>query len=228
MEILKLLDIGSASLVFFVFGIILIAAGLVGYKIIGGTAEWFSRPMAVLLGIILLGVGMHFYERESGNGPHQPPSSTTTTSIPRSPKTNRRLLERLPFRGDAFSLDVTGRWNVKVGHTFAVHVQSEKNGRLWIFQVDPTDRWDLMFPNRLYPDNSIRSDRRITIPQPGGGWEMVASRPTGKHLLAFVVTSGADISAEEIMSESRLEEIANRLTSATLWNAITHPLYVTE
>ncbi len=99
-------------------------------------------------------------------------------------------LDQLAAPTDAIVVQVSGPSSGAVGDPVRFTVTPRDNGYLWVVQVDSQDRVSLLFPNEVEPDNQVTGGRERVIP--GEGYKLVLDKPTGVHLLAFIVTSQED------------------------------------
>lgn len=99
-------------------------------------------------------------------------------------------LDKLAAPTDAIAVQVSGPNSGAVGDKVRFKVTPRDNGYLWVVQVDSQDQVSLLFPNEAEPDNQVTGGRERVIP--GEGYKLVLDKPTGVHLLAFIVTSQED------------------------------------
>ena len=79
---------------------------------------------------------------------------------------------------------------VKLGEKLEFDVISERDGRLWVVQVDSEDNVNVLIPNDVYEDNAIKANEKLTLPPSGASWELYADEPKGSSIVAFIVTTG--------------------------------------
>ncbi len=115
---------------------------------------------------------------------------------------NWDALYKLKAPEKTFSVGVRGKEQAKLGDDLSFKVASEKNGRLWIVQVDPDDSLTLLFPNEKMSDNAISADKSLVIPPENADWGIEASKPIGKSIVAFFVTTG-DTDIHDVLSQGK-------------------------
>lgn len=99
-------------------------------------------------------------------------------------------LDQLTAPADALVVQVSGPRGGAVGDQVRFTVTPRDSGYLWVVQVDSQDQVSLLFPNEAEPDNQVAGGRERVIP--GEGYQLVLDKPTGVHLLAFILTSQED------------------------------------
>ncbi len=99
-------------------------------------------------------------------------------------------LDQLAAPADALVVQVSGPRSGTVGDPVRFTVTPRDSGYLWVVQVDSQDQVSLLFPNEAEPDNQVAGGRERVIP--GEGYKLVLDKPTGVHLLAFILTSQED------------------------------------
>ena len=103
---------------------------------------------------------------------------------------NWKKVHELQSSDKSFTVEVSGKKQLKVGDDLELHVTSAKAGKLWLIRVDPNDQVDLLFPNELSPDNSIKAYQPLTIPPKDAGYSIAALEPAGHSTVACIVTTG--------------------------------------
>lgn len=96
-------------------------------------------------------------------------------------------LSKLAEPADPIAVRVSGPDSGAVGDKVQFKVTARDDGYLWVVAVDSEDRVSLLFPNDEERDNRVTGGRERLVP--GGSYAFVLDKPTGVHLLAFVVTS---------------------------------------
>jgi hypothetical protein len=124
---------------------------------------------------------------------------------------NWDALHKLKAPEKTFSVRVSGKDRAKVGENLSFKVTSEKNGRLWIVQVDSDDNLNLLFPNEKMSDNTISADKAFVIPPENAGWSIEATEPLGKSIVAFFVTTGNRDIQDIFSKESKGKDISKSL-----------------
>lgn len=126
-------------------------------------------------------------------------------------------LNKLNPPDGAFDVSASGDTSARVGKDLFFKVKSEKNGRLWVVQVDPEDHMNLLFPNDQSEQNDIKAGETVNIPPEDANWAITADKPLGKSILAFIVTTGDGSISDIIAGEKDLEK-AVRLIKKSEWS----------
>lgn len=100
------------------------------------------------------------------------------------------VMDKLAAPTDAIAVQVSGPSSGAVGDKVRFKVTPRDNGYLWVVQIDSQDQVSLLFPNEAEPDHQVTGGRERIFP--GEGYTLVLDKPTGVHLLAFIVTSQED------------------------------------
>lgn len=87
-----------------------------------------------------------------------------------------------------FQVKATGRTELKIDETLVFNITSDKEGYLWVIQVDPDDKVTMLLPNAMDPGNRILAQRTMIFPSPLDDYEIAAGEPKGKCLVAYIVT----------------------------------------
>ena len=146
----------------------------------------------LLVGILLAGlVGC-----ATGQGP----------GFTRQRSSNWLALNRLQAPAGSFSVWAEGDQQVKIEESVRFRVVSSQTGRLWVLQVDPEDRFSLIYPNRWARNNQLVSHQPLVLPEKGSAWNLTAGRAAGRNMIAFIVTT----------DEMDLEDLADRSGNAVL------------
>src|SRR5262245_20323171 len=75
-----------------------------------------------------------------------------------------------------------------IGDSVVVTVTSEKDGYLYIFNLDPDGEMTCLFPNNSVMDNAIMANTPMSVPS-GGKYKITGSEPTGKDIVKVLVTT---------------------------------------
>lgn len=78
--------------------------------------------------------------------------------------------------------------NYKVGDTLTARVESERDGYLYLFNIDTEGNVTCLFPNQAQSNNQIKAKQEVVVPGPGAGWSIKVQPPVGRELLKAVVT----------------------------------------
>ena len=132
----------------------------------------------------------------------------TNTYVSVGPKWD--ALHNLETPENTFDVSVKGDGKAAVGEELAFKVKSEKQGRLWVVQVDPDDHRTVLFPNDMASDNRIPAGETVYIPPKGAGWTIEATEPAGRSVIAFIVTTG-DLDLYDVMGPGGNTEKSLRL-----------------
>jgi len=73
-----------------------------------------------------------------------------------------------------------------IGDAVVVTVTSEKDGYLYIFNLDPDNEMTCLFPNNSVMDNGITANTAMTVPS-SSKYRISVSEPTGKDIVKVVV-----------------------------------------
>src|SRR5262245_7454573 len=107
----------------------------------------------------------------------------------------------------------------QVGETVRIKVGSEKDGYLYVFNVDGEGTVSLLFPNRRASQAAIRANEAVDIPGPAP-FAIKVAPPLGKELIWAVVTRQPAPELERLISTDgqpvlvpvdKLQEILTRL-----------------
>jgi Domain of unknown function (DUF4384) len=80
----------------------------------------------------------------------------------------------------------------KVGDEVVITVNSEREGYLYVFNLDPSEQITLLYPNNLVKDNFIKAKEDVVIPDEKAakaGGRITVGEPSGKDIVKVVVTS---------------------------------------
>src|SRR5262249_26921241 len=69
-----------------------------------------------------------------------------------------------------------------IGDSVVVTVTSEKDGYLYIFNLDPDGEMTCLFPNNSVMENAIMAGTPMSVPS-GGKYKITVNEPTGKDLV---------------------------------------------
>jgi hypothetical protein len=75
-----------------------------------------------------------------------------------------------------------------IGDQVVVTVTSEKDGYLYIFNLDPDGEITCLFPNNSVMDNAITAGTPVSVPS-GGKYKISVSEPTGKDIVKVLVST---------------------------------------
>jgi len=101
----------------------------------------------------------------------------------------RQLFAQAVNKDAAFSVtaDVDHKDHMyNIGDAVVVTVTSEKDGYLYIFNLDPDGEMTCLFPNNSVMENAISANTAMTVPS-GGKYRIGVSEPTGKDIVKVLV-----------------------------------------
>ncbi len=124
-------------------------------------------------------------------------------------------------------ISVKSKEKLKVGEQMTFSVKAQKGGRLWVLQVDPDDNVTTLFPNKLDKNNAIKANQAFTLPPDGANWSIAASKPTGKSVVAFIVTTG-DADLSDAMASKNMKKSLQIVEQAPAWGIAKVVIDVTE
>ena len=127
---------------------------------------------------------------------------------------NWDFIHKLKKSENSFQVVVSGTSSAEIGGDLQYTVTSEKDGKLWVVQVDPDDELSLLFPNEVATDNTIRAERPLLLPPTNGEWAIEASEPAGESVVVFVVTTG-DVDIDDILVDENSMAKAMRIIEKT-------------
>jgi hypothetical protein len=123
-------------------------------------------------------------------------------------------LNRLKASDKTFNVTATVKDSYKLGDRIDFLVNSEQDGKLWIVRVDPNDEVSMLFPHDYAKDNKIKANENLQIPSNGASWHLEASKPLGKSIVAFIVTTG-DTSLSDVINNQKSMPKALRLVESS-------------
>jgi hypothetical protein len=103
---------------------------------------------------------------------------------------NWDALHQLDQKENDFKVQAKGPAEAALNETISFTVKSEKAGTLWVVQVDARDNTSIIFPNAYAAENRIPANTTVHIPPEGAHWNIAAGEPSGRSIVAFVVTQG--------------------------------------
>lgn len=122
---------------------------------------------------------------------------------------------------------VTSKEKIKVGDQMSFSVTSDKDGKLWVIQVDPDDKVTTLLPNSVEKGNDIKAKHPFRFPPAGANWSVQASKPAGKSIIAFIVTTGGSGLADAIAAKDMAKSLAI-VEQAPAWGIAKVVVDVTE
>ncbi len=125
-------------------------------------------------------------------------------------------LHKLKPSDRTFRVSVSGKNSAKIGDDLFFKITSEKDGRLWVVQVDPEDELSVLFPNQAISDNTISAGKSVSVPPKGVDWSITAGKPVGKSIVAFVVTTG-DTDIGDVLTGEKDISKALKIAKSSDW-----------
>ena len=122
--------------------------------------------------------------------------------------------------------DITGKAStpVKLGERIEFEVTTPEPGRVWVLSIDGDDKLDLIYPNAMQRDNQVKAGDTVRIPPEGADWGIEAVEPTGKNLVAFLVTE-TDVDLERALDDARDERdgevVMQAIADRRYWGGMT-------
>lgn len=113
-----------------------------------------------------------------------------TTPLTTAEYTNRTTLSNLRPSPNAPKLNVEQSASIyRVGDPIRFRVTSAQAGKLWVVQVDPHDRVNVLYPPAQgQVDHRISANTPTDLPNPQWTTSIQAAEPAGISELAFIVT----------------------------------------
>ena len=113
-----------------------------------------------------------------------------TTPLTTAEYTNRTTLSNLRPSTQAPKLTVEKSASIyRVGDPIRFRVTSAQAGKLWVVQVDPHDRVNVLYPPAQgQVDHRISANTPTDLPNPQWTTSIQAAEPAGMSELAFIVT----------------------------------------
>ena len=122
---------------------------------------------------------------------------------------NWEALSKMDEEKASFDINVKVRKKYMLGDEINLTVTSPKDGKLWIVYVDPDDKVNLMYPNTINTNNDIQANKTLAIPGTAD-YVIEAVEPTGKSMIAFIVTTG-DGELADVFSQAEGDGITKAL-----------------
>jgi hypothetical protein len=140
---------------------------------------------------------------------------------------NWEALNNLPASDNTFKVSAAAGKNYKLGEGLKFSATSDKEGKLWIVQVDSSDYVSQLYPNSNEPDNTIKANKLVKVPAVDS-YTLVADKPLGLSVIAFIVTTG-DTSLTDVLSTGNNMRKALVLASnSKSWGITKRVIDVTE
>jgi uncharacterized caspase-like protein len=104
-----------------------------------------------------------------------------------------------------------------------VKVVSEKDGYLYLFNIDPAGEIDCLFPNHVHSDNAIKAGQKIVVGS--DRFRFKVGPPTGKELIKAIVTKAPLTAAkpEDLIDSKKAEpkQLSPEISKKLMVEAIT-------
>ena len=99
----------------------------------------------------------------------------------------------------AFGIEMEShKYRFLEGDLLTLAVQSERNGYLYIFDIDAEKNITQLFPNKFAPQNRVQAGRLKMIPGEQDAYQLRAGPPFGKSVVVAVVTTEPWLAASEL------------------------------
>ena len=95
------------------------------------------------------------------------------------------------------------------GELLTLAVQSERNGYLYIFDIDAEKKITQLFPNKFAPENRIQAGQLKMIPSNRDKYQLRAGPPFGKSVVVAVVTTEPWLAASQLQLPDDFRPITN-------------------
>ncbi len=82
-----------------------------------------------------------------------------------------------------------GKHMYRIGESFAVSVSSERNGYLYLLNINTNKEVSLLFPNKWDKSNVIEADHVLIVPGRNAMAEFIVSEPTGTETVLALVST---------------------------------------
>lgn len=125
-----------------------------------------------------------------------------------------------------FKVKATLKDKLKLGDKLEFEINSEQTGKLWIVRVDPNDEVQMLFPHDHAKDNTINANKSMNIPSKTARWHLEASKPVGKSIVAFIVTTGDTSLADVINKQKSMPKALRLVESSPQWGIDKHVIDV--
>lgn len=123
-------------------------------------------------------------------------------------------IEKLADQADYKIAVRTNKQNFKVGELLEITCQPDRDGYLNILNINPQDKQaTVLFPNRHHTDNFVKTGTSITIPAREDKFDLPASPPPGKTLIAVFLTQKPVNAYKE--GEGKPDELFRTLSDAS-------------
>lgn len=99
------------------------------------------------------------------------------------------------------------------GDIIVTKVISENDGYLYLLYQDATNNVTLLYPNKYHPNNEIKGNQTIMIPETGSNFRLRVAAPFGEEKLLAIVS-------KEPLNEIKTKDLGNEFTIMDnfLWN----------
>jgi hypothetical protein len=123
-------------------------------------------------------------------------------------------ISELPAAGPfGFQLE-TNKYRFEDGELLEVAAQSDRDGYLYVFDIDAARKVTLLFPNRFHPENRIAAGALRTIPARGERYQFRAGEPLGHSTIVGIVTARPWTELSGLSIPDNFQPIADAQTDA--------------
>ena len=141
---------------------------------------------------------------------------------------NWDALHKMQLPENTFNVKVTGPGKAAPGDDLSFKVTSAESGRLWVVQVGSDDTMSVLFPNDLHKNNTISSHSPVSIPPREADWEIIAQKPLGETIVAFVVTTGETDLSDVLNQDKSMSKAIIIVASSPAWGMARQILEIHE
>jgi len=117
-----------------------------------------------------------------------------------------------------------GDRNYQVGDYMKIEVTSERDGYLYLFNLDPQGKIVCLFPNNFQKENRVTANQAVMVPDPKDkNWRIKVGDPTGKeYLKAIVITEPAQsLKLDELTKSVERKPLRAKQVKSVFIEAIT-------
>ena len=135
-------------------------------------------------------------------------------------------LNKIKSSEKTFSVKATVKDELKLGDRLDFEIKSKQAGKLWIVRVDPNDQVKMLFPHSHAKNNKIKAGESMIVPGKNARWHLEASKPAGKSIVAFIVTTGDTTLTDVINKQKSMPKALRLVESSPRWGLDKHVINV--